>query len=129
MATTQLLSGQADWILQTNAFQKDAAGRVVALEACCTDITQRRLAAAEKRRLELELQQARRFEKNFLLYGTNLPEAREHAQAALDLMTTHVDRFLADATVVLARDRAVGPGLGQGLLDHTPRWCQRRAVA
>ncbi len=43
---------------------------------------------------KLELQQARRFEKNFLLYGTNLPEAREHAQAALDLMTTHVDRFL-----------------------------------
>jgi hypothetical protein len=31
----------------------------------------------------LELQQARRFEKNFFLYGTNLNDALEHVKVAL----------------------------------------------
>ncbi|HUU01918.1 MAG TPA: HAMP domain-containing sensor histidine kinase [Myxococcota bacterium] len=43
---------------------------------------------------KVELQQARRFEKNFLLYGTDLDEAREHARRALRLTARHSERFL-----------------------------------
>ena len=34
----------------------------------------------------LELQQARRFEKNFFLYGTNLNDALEHVKVALEIL-------------------------------------------
>jgi signal transduction histidine kinase len=40
-----------------------------------------------------EIQQARRFEKTFLLYGTNLEDAREHTRAAQRLTAEHIDRF------------------------------------
>lgn len=36
-----------------------------------------------------EIQQARRFEKNFFLYGTNLAEAQSHVQTALTLLQTN----------------------------------------
>jgi signal transduction histidine kinase len=41
-----------------------------------------------------EIQQARRFEKNFLLYGTNLDDAREHARNAQQLTAENTERFL-----------------------------------
>lgn len=43
---------------------------------------------------KVELQQARRFEKNFLLYGTNLEDAREYAVRAQLLASRHSGRFL-----------------------------------
>jgi two-component system, NtrC family, sensor kinase len=42
---------------------------------------------------EVEIQQARRFEKNFLLYGTDLKEAREHVGRARHIITEYNDRF------------------------------------
>jgi signal transduction histidine kinase len=42
---------------------------------------------------KVEIQQARRFEKNFLLYGTNLEDARDHARQAQQLASRHADRF------------------------------------
>lgn len=42
---------------------------------------------------KVEIQQARRFEKNYLLYGTNLEDAREHAEAARRLSTEHEQQF------------------------------------
>ncbi len=43
---------------------------------------------------KVELQQARRYEKNFLLYGTNLDDAREYAVRARQLADKHSGRFL-----------------------------------
>jgi signal transduction histidine kinase len=43
---------------------------------------------------EAEIQQARRFEKNYLLYGTNLDDAREHVSNAQRLTVQNTDRFL-----------------------------------
>lgn len=43
---------------------------------------------------KVELQQARRFEKNFLLYGTNLDDAREHVHRAQQLTMRNSERFL-----------------------------------
>lgn len=43
--------------------------------------------------LVLELQQARRFEKNFLLYGTNLAEAQAHVHAARQLFRLHAGQL------------------------------------
>jgi signal transduction histidine kinase len=42
---------------------------------------------------KVEIQQARRFEKNFLLYGTNLDDAREHARSAQRLTAENTDMF------------------------------------
>lgn len=42
---------------------------------------------------KVEIQQARRFEKNFLLYGTNLEDAREHALTAQQFSAEHADQF------------------------------------
>jgi signal transduction histidine kinase len=42
---------------------------------------------------KVEIQQARRFEKNYLLYGTNLEDAREHAQAAQRLSMENEEQF------------------------------------
>jgi two-component system NtrC family sensor kinase len=42
---------------------------------------------------KMEIQQARRFEKDFLLYGTNLRDAREHARAAQRLTSENTERF------------------------------------
>lgn len=37
----------------------------------------------------VEIQQARRFEKNYLLYGTNLDDAREHLTSASTILSTN----------------------------------------
>lgn len=41
----------------------------------------------------VEIQQARRFEKNYLLYGTNLPDALEHAHRAQRLVEDNQDKM------------------------------------
>jgi signal transduction histidine kinase len=41
---------------------------------------------------EVEIQQARRFEKNFLLYGTNLEDAVRHTETARRLTSTHAEQ-------------------------------------
>jgi len=48
-----------------------------------------------------EIQQARRFEKNFFLYGTHLDDARAHADTALEILARD-ERELA---AVVSRDR------------------------
>jgi len=61
-------------------------------------------------RLTIEVQQARRFEKNYLLYGTNLADALEHARQASELLAAHLqsgerDVALTDTNLaILARD-------------------------
>jgi len=61
-------------------------------------------------RLTIEVQQARRFEKNYLLYGTNLADALEHARQASELLAAHLqtgerDVALTDSNLaILARD-------------------------
>ncbi|MEW5984717.1 MAG: ATP-binding protein [Acidobacteriota bacterium] len=61
-------------------------------------------------RLTIEVQQARRFEKNYLLYGTNLADALEHARQASELLAAHLaggerDPALSERTLAtLARD-------------------------
>ena len=73
-----------------------------------------------------EIQQARRFEKNFFLYRTNLPDALENIQVAreilkeesenitevigaekLNMMTAHLNRYES----LLATLRKVPPGV------------------
>lgn len=41
---------------------------------------------------EVEIQQARRFEKNFLLYGTNFEDAVRHTETARRLTSTHAEQ-------------------------------------
>lgn len=61
-------------------------------------------------RLTIEVQQARRFEKNYLLYGTNLADALEHARQASELLAAHLaggerDPALSERNLAtLARD-------------------------
>jgi len=76
-----------------------------------------------------EIQQARRFEKNYFLYGTNLNEVQEHVQNASALLTSgkaelqsvigeekfrmvgsHLEKYirLLDSLQTLDRDRAPG---------------------
>jgi len=42
---------------------------------------------------KIEIQLARRFEKNYLLYGTNLEDAMQHAHAARQLADENAERF------------------------------------
>ena len=42
---------------------------------------------------EVEIQQARRFEKNYLLYGTNLEDAIEHTRMAQRVTAEHRDQL------------------------------------
>jgi signal transduction histidine kinase len=49
-------------------------------------------------RLTIEVQQARRFEKDYFLYGTNLPDALDHARQARQLLVSHVAAGEGDAT-------------------------------
>jgi two-component system NtrC family sensor kinase len=61
-------------------------------------------------RLTIEVQQARRFEKNYLLYGTNLADALEHARQASELLAAHLQTGERDVALTetnlatLARD-------------------------
>lgn len=50
-------------------------------------------------RLTIEVQQARRFEKDYFLYGTNLPDALDHARQARQLLASHVAAGEPDATL------------------------------
>jgi len=59
-----------------------------------------------------EIQQARRFEKNFFLYGTNLADALSHAQAADTLVQT-------DA---LNLESVVGKAKSNDLANHVRRY-------
>ncbi len=59
-----------------------------------------------------EIQQARRFEKNYLLYGTNLEDAVEHARRARDLARTHGGRF----------ESVAGPEQSRVMSDHVARY-------
>jgi two-component system NtrC family sensor kinase len=79
-----------------------------------------------------EIQQARRFEKNFFLYGTNLADARDHAaearqmlassgdkiqtvigREAFETMIGHVDRYSALLATLQPKERG-----GQGTPDN-----------
>lgn len=62
-------SGQERYILQTNAFQYDEAGKLIALEGCCTDISARKRADDEKQRMEFQLNQAHKLEALGTLAG------------------------------------------------------------
>ena len=42
-------------------------------------------------RLTIEVQQARRFEKNYFLYGNNLSDALDHARTAHELLSTRLE--------------------------------------
>ena len=50
-------------------------------------------------RLTIEVQQARRFEKDYFLYGTNLPDALDHARQARQLLVSHMAAGEPDATL------------------------------
>jgi len=63
-------------------------------------------------RYTFEIQQARRFEKNFFLYGTNLPDALDHVQNAQEIL----DQEHADIGSVIGKD-----GL-QRMTEHLRRY-------
>ncbi|MBI4704768.1 MAG: HAMP domain-containing protein [Deltaproteobacteria bacterium] len=52
-------------------------------------------------RLTIEVQQARRFEKNYLLYGTNLGDALDHARSARELLANRLEGSGPDQAVSL----------------------------
>jgi two-component system NtrC family sensor kinase len=47
-------------------------------------------------RIAIEVQQARRFEKNYFLYGTNLADAVEHARNAHELLSARLEEGESD---------------------------------
>jgi signal transduction histidine kinase len=61
--------------------------------AILSDVQEKILFLEVAEDLAAELQQARRFEKNFLLYGTNLEEAREHMRQAQRLLERFGGQF------------------------------------
>ena len=63
-------------------------------------------------RYTFEVQQARRFEKNYFLYRTNLTEALEHVQLAQEILEREQDHI---------RSVIGDPGL-QGMADHLVRY-------
>lgn len=84
-------------------------------------------------RYTMEIQQARRFEKNYFLYGGNLQDVQEHianarsllvavapdaaevlASTDLDKMRAHLSRYEALIAALVARNGARGPTDGQG---------------
>jgi signal transduction histidine kinase len=62
--------------------------------AMLADVQERILFLEVAGDYEAEIQQARRFEKNYLLYGTNLTDAREHVSNAQRLTVQNTDRFI-----------------------------------
>lgn len=62
----------------------------------------------------LELQQARRFEKNFFLYGTNLTDALAHLQTAQQLIRVNAEQLA----------EVVGEAQIQGLQQEVARYAQ-----
>jgi len=65
--------------------------------------------------LVLELQQARRFEKNFFLYGTNLSDALAHVHTAQQLLRVNAGQLA----------EVVGAGQVQDLQQELGRYAQR----
>ncbi|HMK65541.1 MAG TPA: histidine kinase dimerization/phospho-acceptor domain-containing protein, partial [Thermodesulfobacteriota bacterium] len=68
----------------------------------------------------VEIQQARRFEKNYFLYGTNLPDALSHVQTAQNLLQSNAQKLQG----VVGRDNYDSllkhTLLYQGLLESLP---------
>jgi two-component system NtrC family sensor kinase len=68
----------------------------------------------------VEIQQARRFEKNYFLYGTNLPDALTHVQTAQNLLQSNAQKLQS----VVGRDNYDSllkhTLLYQGLLESLP---------
>jgi len=61
-----------------------------------------------------EIQQARRFEKNYFLYGTNLEDVLEHVQNATRLLTSRKEEL----------ESVIGPEKFQVMEDHQVRYIQ-----
>jgi len=59
-----------------------------------------------------EIQQARRFEKNYFLYGTNLDDAVEHVRQARSILATNADNL----------SRVVRPQTFKTMIDHIERY-------
>ncbi|MCX6543293.1 MAG: ATP-binding protein [Acidobacteria bacterium] len=80
---------------------------IVAVTAGITVTSWLLLSSVERRlrvlvvvdRLTIEVQQARRFEKDYFLYGTNLPDALDHARQARQLLVSHMRTGEPDATL------------------------------
>lgn len=62
--------------------------------AILADVQERILFLEVVSDYKAEIQQARRFEKNYLLYRTNLDDAREHVENAQRLTVQNTERFL-----------------------------------
>ena len=134
---TRLVAGAVAWFALT-------AGLAVASILTVSGIEEKLKFTAAVDRYTFEIQQARRFEKNFFLYGTNLPDAQEHVQYAqgildqendnirsvigdrgLERMTGHLVRYrsLLDSLQVLQAEPylPVGrefPGIEAGLREN-----------
>ena len=74
-----------------------------------------------------EIQQARRFEKNYFLYGTNLPEALSHAQNAYMLLQTNVPNLQTVVGKEKVENLANHVGKYIALLENLQLW-ERKGV-
>jgi two-component system NtrC family sensor kinase len=63
-------------------------------------------------RYTFEIQQARRFEKNYFLYRTNLPDALEHVQLAQEILASEEEHIRS----------VIGEAGLQGMTDHLDRY-------
>jgi signal transduction histidine kinase len=70
------------------------AGLATASILTLSGIDQKLKFTAAVDRYTFEIQQARRFEKNFFLYGTNLPDALVHVQNAQGILDQEHDQIL-----------------------------------
>jgi two-component system NtrC family sensor kinase len=66
-------------------------GITVSAMVFISNIAQRQLLLEKVANLEYEIQQARRFEKNWFLYGTNLYDALNNVQSAENILTNSED--------------------------------------
>ena len=81
-------------ILAFSTFFLLALGITVWSIVILADVSERILLLEVADDYTAEIQQARRFEKNYLLYGTNLEDALEHAGNAQQLTIQNAERFL-----------------------------------
>ncbi len=89
---TRLVVGAIAWFALT-------VGLATASILTVSGIEEKLKFTAAVDRYTFEIQQARRFEKNFFLYGTNLPDAQEHlqdAQEILDQENDHIRSVIGD---------------------------------
>ncbi|SLM32540.1 putative Histidine kinase [Desulfamplus magnetovallimortis] len=54
--------GKTRWIHQSNIAIRDDNGKIVAIEGCCTNITEQKIARMEKAKLEAQLRQSQKME-------------------------------------------------------------------